>query len=770
MRFTVLLLIFIGLIIGAIAGGAKGAVWGAIIGGILGSMATTSTKKQPPKAAQQPPRPSTPRPSSTPARSAPSTRTRQPLRWVGPNVPLEVKGYQIPGGLVYLQPGAANEFEPSAIGLNLNVATPAVGLESALPYWPAYATISPAQRGTYLQWLAQGRRDNIPAAREFGYLFLFFYGLERRVLLENDYSPEIGHEIANLVTIYAPHGRSKSLPSYFCQLLHFWAHRQGDDRYAELWPWILELKNGVLDEDELQLVLGNIAVKGGTVPAKLAREIAYSDSEAVRSNVTTRSPEEFARLFDERFAGEFPAGLPVEAVARQVAVAEYRPASAVLREAVGTNALKARTVQATIPGPARQKLISLWNTTCTDLLGYMRAKAKSTGKTIDLATLVAMPEEFRRQHAGELVGALEQLLAGAAQEDGLCFIAAGPLFSFFGEAERETYTLSQSRKMAAGLSALGWSLEPDPNLHGVTLSADSEVVLFREVAGKVSSEFLGHCGLVQLSAAIAGADGNFDLRESETLSLLIENASVGEPEKIRLRAWNALLGRNLDNAPGGITKVTKAVPKEKAQAVAHVLCRIASADGIVTKNEERALQRIFKNLGLTTEMEAELKQYLAGFNEVTVTTSDTEPSETGETIPPRPVTEPKFTINRERLQQLKAETAEVIHILSVAMADSEMDPATSAMGLAEATAPITIQVTVPSWCATLKPTYAPLTIDLVARESWTRAEFDVLARAHHLIAGAAYDAINEWSDEALGDFLLTGEDPVHINRDLVPPS
>lgn len=706
---------------------------------------------------------------AAPSTPRPTTRSVQPLRWVGPNTPVEIRSWKIPGGLFYLQPGATNQFEPSAIGVNLNVATPAIGAASALPYWPAYATITPAQRGTYLEWMARGRRDDNPQTREFGYLFLFFYGLERRVLIEEDYCPEIGHEIANLVVIYSPYGRSKSLQSYFCQLLHFWAHRQGEERYGELWPWILDLTNSVLDEDELALVLGNLAARGKNAPAKLAREIAYNDPAAIRSNVTTRSPEEFARLFDQRFTLEFPNGLPVEGSSKRVVAAEYRPASAALRDAIGTPALTAHTIKAIIPEPARVKLIELWNSSCNDLLSYMRAKAKSVGKSVDLGTLVAMPEEFRKRHASNLAAGLEQILASAAQEDGYHFITAGPLFSYFGEANRPKYTPSQSRQMATGLGALGWLLEPDPNMHGGSLSSDSEVVLFRGTPGGISPEFLGHCGLVQLAASIAGADGHFDLRESETISLLIENAAVQETEKIRLRAWNALLSRNLDNAPAGITKVTKAVPIEKAQAVAQVLCRIASADGIVTKNEERALQRIFKSLGLTREMEMEFKRYLAGFDEVAVATGESESGATGEAIPPRPGTQPKFTINRERLQQLTAETAEVIHILSVAMADAEHEP-TASTATTPTQAPRPVQIVVPDWCATLKSAYVPITIDLIKRESWTRVEFDALAREHHVMAGAAYDAINEWSDEALGDFLLTGDDPVQINREVLPPS
>ena len=46
---------------------------------------------------------------------------------------------------------------------------------------PHYAHMTPAQRGTWLRWLAGGRRDtNV----DLSYVLLYFYGLERRLLID----------------------------------------------------------------------------------------------------------------------------------------------------------------------------------------------------------------------------------------------------------------------------------------------------------------------------------------------------------------------------------------------------------------------------------------------------------------------------------------------------------------------------------------------------------------------------------------------------------
>ncbi|MBX3737347.1 MAG: TerB N-terminal domain-containing protein [Candidatus Didemnitutus sp.] len=696
------------------------------------------------------------------------------MRWLPANTSIDLHSHTLPSGLIYVQGGACDIFEPSAINVDLEVSSPKSALGLELPYWPAYAFITPAQRGAYLEWLANGRRDANPATRNFGYLFLFFYGLERRVLIEKDYAPEIGHEIANLVTLYAPHGRSKSLPSYFCQLLHFWAHRQGESRYAELWPWILGLEQGVVDEDELHLILGNLATRGERAPAEVAREIAYHDPDAVRSNVTTRSPEDFRRMFGERFAAEFPHGLALQPGSRPVRI-RYRPASSALRDPADSGELDAITQFAEIPAAERTRLVALWNECCRSLLGYMRAKARAVGKSVDLATLAALPSELRRSEAAGPAAQLAEFLTTAAKDGDFHFSTAAPLFAFFGEAARDTYTLTQSRNLAAALDTLGWQIEPDPRHHSASLAAEQEIVLFRGADASLSPDFLGHCGAVQLAVFIAGADGSFDLRENEVISLLVDHSSVSVHERGRLRAWTALLNRNQDSAPASVTKIAKAVPAEKAQAVAQMLCRIASADGIVTKTEDRALQRIFKALGLSAALQDEFERYLAGFGEAQVTTA--EPEEPGEPIPGATPATSTFTIDRERLRQLTAETREVIHILSVAMAEAEptatAEPSNPPTGVApdypsRVPPAALVAAAIPAWCATLPPMYAPLLVRLVAQsDPWPRAEFDAAARAANVMPDAAYSAINEWADDTLGDFLLVGEDPVELQRELL---
>ena len=89
-------------------------------------------------------------------------------------------------------------------------------------YWPSYSEISADARGAYISWLAQGKND--PNA-DLGYVFLFFYGLERRILIDyqqgmvgDEEVRTIRCEVELLLSIYGK--RSASVRNYFSNFLN----------------------------------------------------------------------------------------------------------------------------------------------------------------------------------------------------------------------------------------------------------------------------------------------------------------------------------------------------------------------------------------------------------------------------------------------------------------------------------------------------------------------------------------------------------------------
>lgn len=88
--------------------------------------------------------------------------------------------------LLYIKGGTLSNYkeslkmEPSLIDLSLPIDTTDILQEDAeedIGYYPSYAGLSPKQRYIYLKWL-QNIDDPIP----IGYVFIFYYGLERQLL------------------------------------------------------------------------------------------------------------------------------------------------------------------------------------------------------------------------------------------------------------------------------------------------------------------------------------------------------------------------------------------------------------------------------------------------------------------------------------------------------------------------------------------------------------------------------------------------------------
>ena len=103
--------------------------------------------------------------------------------WVPPGQIVRVGGCPIAGGLLYVGRELA---APRGGGPDPALIDPGLGVDHRAPdyagvhmgYWPSYSMIAPACRAAYLQWLADGRHA---LNAYIGYVFLYFYGLERRL-------------------------------------------------------------------------------------------------------------------------------------------------------------------------------------------------------------------------------------------------------------------------------------------------------------------------------------------------------------------------------------------------------------------------------------------------------------------------------------------------------------------------------------------------------------------------------------------------------------
>ena len=148
----------------------------------------------------------------------PQPKNKEPGKWVQPGQTVKIGKHEIQGGLFYsggrLMGLDGYTAESSLIDSTLKVDSKSPDYSGDnMGYWPSYGHISSSSRAAYIEWLASDRND--PDCY-IGYVFLYFYGIERRLLVDGSDIPTseritLVDELHRLKRIY---GTNRSFNGY----------------------------------------------------------------------------------------------------------------------------------------------------------------------------------------------------------------------------------------------------------------------------------------------------------------------------------------------------------------------------------------------------------------------------------------------------------------------------------------------------------------------------------------------------------------------------
>ncbi|MDR2572207.1 MAG: TerB N-terminal domain-containing protein [Oscillospiraceae bacterium] len=93
------------------------------------------------------------------------------------NYKIPIKEYEIVFGPIKML--FSSDIEPSLIDLELPISETKEATSSKMDYYPSYRQMLPEQRTAYLNWLC-----DITQPVDIGYVYVFYYGLERYLLTE----------------------------------------------------------------------------------------------------------------------------------------------------------------------------------------------------------------------------------------------------------------------------------------------------------------------------------------------------------------------------------------------------------------------------------------------------------------------------------------------------------------------------------------------------------------------------------------------------------
>lgn len=694
-----------------------------------------------------------------------SATTGQSGRWVPLGAAVEVRGRELGGG-IYVGTslrGSGMSAVSDWRGIEPALVDPRLRTDDSRPdrlgatmdYWPAYAEMASGARAAYLDWLAAGR----PAGAYIGYPFLFFAGIERRVLVDAQSDgaaraevPALLGEVERLLHLYADNHSFRGYATGFLAVARIMYLTESID---EIEP--PQERNGWQLPVEIQLVVGTMVEQGRPVPAEWALAWVRTHPEIWLRTPAQRCPNEFSELFVRRYRERHGEGLRVRRPQRRMTLS-YRPASGSFGGPIEVTAANLPDIShSTAP---TTKLAAIADEVTESLSAYSRYVGRTEDRD-SLAAIALLPPELIEAHQSRDVTAMVQTLEERLGPASSAVVLVGELIASWPTSSTAKMAKKEAASLAKLLEARGYGLEPDARMSPLNLANHEHAVVWRleaaEAAADVTTAFGAATAVLRLGVTLAQADGEVSPSELARLEHHLEHTlHLTAHERRRLGAhlqW--LIAEPLGQA--GLKRHLAELEPEQREAIGRLLIAVAAADGRLHPREMAALARAYKALGLDpSAVHSDLHTFAAGDEPVPILGPD--PDLDDRAVPAPPVqadAAPQITLDRARIARVLRSTEEVGAVLTAVFADDagelapsdEPDPADDD----EAT------------IGGLDAAHSELVRRVATQPIWARAEFEALAEALGLMPDGAIEAVNDIAFEATGEPLLEGEEELEVN-------
>ncbi len=677
--------------------------------------------------------------------------------WVPRNQTVTIKGYEISGGMLYVGKNLPavcewHGIEPALIDPSLTVDKKHLDRPEAIGYWPSYSEINYTNRAAHLKWLAEGRAD--PNA-DISYVFLFFYGLERRALADaaghdearNDL-PAIKAEVTRLVSVY---GDNASFRGYASRFLSFVSRESLLDDEIGTPP---ETTQGGYDlHAALRVPIGRMARDGVGLPSDWALAWLRNAQDLNLRTPGQRCADEFDKLFLIEYRRRFPKGMKLKNCRRRIQMS-YHPASSSFSGQL-SQAYDLPDVTSLV-GP-KGKLQDLANWCSDELDSYSRWLGRNPAKEGDLAAAALLPADLLVHDAPrQLIDLKARVEQGLADESFAVMGARDVLEVWLPDDGSK-----QSKKMAVEgvrlLGRVGIGVEPDVRFGGRRLSNGEEVVVFRLSEGDTevaSPQYGAATGLMQLATMVSAADGEIS-EDEETLlkDYVAQGLQLADSEQKRLSAHLQWLLRNPPSGTG-LKRRMQVIPITQREAVGRFLVSVAWADGHVNPDEVKSLTKIYKTLGLNAGLvHQHIHDVRSAGDGGPVTVVAADKVKTYKIPLERPA---GVELDRDKIAAMQKESLEVSRIIGEIFEDEDEHVVQQPVPQEESADTI----------RGLDKKHSQLLVRLGRQSSWARSDYETLVEDIGLFPDGALEILNETAYDVCDESLTDGEDPIVINQEV----
>ena len=556
---------------------------------------------------------------------------------------------------------------------SLPVATGDVGAGSdGLSYYPAYNRLLPAARRAYLLWLASGKND--PNAN-IGYVFLYFYGLERRLILDRS-TTEHDTLVAEVGRLNGLYGGNYSLASYSRRLLD-------GARLIKPVPKFYDEPPPQETRDfevplTVRLAVGQLISEGKSVPVEWMFAWLIADPNTRLRTPATRARKEFEELFRIRFAEKYPQGMKITPPKPRLKHS-YRASSGSFVVDLSKSVGDLPDVAGLTAPTNRMREIA---EPCIEALdSYSRLLGRQPEARGSFRAISLLPPELARRIEGDEVRKL-RLEIDETLANGPKLVEVRELLSRINGSPPTLFGKSALQACADALAYFEIGVAPDPRTAFQLPKADQPIVLFKlpqKRAGAAADQEPYRHALLFLSFAayVAHADGVVSPAKREWLETFVQTSEgLDEAARVRLDAnvrWLLAVPPEL----GPLRARLMALPAGERHELGVVALSVACAGGAIDPAEIKALQRIYKAIGLDEDRVLnDIHTFMSGIvppsDPVTIGIGGLQAHGYALPKPPAPSPPERFQLDPARVQQISESTRRVSEILAKVFANDEI--------------------------------------------------------------------------------------------------
>lgn len=673
------------------------------------------------------------------------------VRWYKADEVTTVAGRKI-GGNVYIGSIADKEYWKAEysgiIDPDLPVATTGADKPGqSVNHWPNYCEISSQARAAYLDWLASSRNDRRIG---IGYVFMYFYGLERRFFLDHpddEEKEQLINEVYRLISMYGGNYSVQQYLGAFLDVAQILTDPDNTNRFR-FEQHAYELPFG------LRYAMGKMIKERTRLNAYWVFQWYVSHPETRLDDIAKREFREFRALFTELFNERHPNGIQVK-IPRKYLQLKYRSASTAfdidLTELIGdipdvSGMLRPLTIAREIAEKAVKALQR-----------YSQFLTRYPDKRNSIESYTYLPRILWKILPRT---ELENLRLWANH-----IIKSGGFVPVAQVIERvegfRPYGLTSEIliKVTDTLARLSIGMAPDPRFALRSPKIDEPVVLFQlsdgtTLVNKVSDLYLQTLITIAIGSFVANSEEKASDSERDWLQSEIQKADLSGVEKDRLYAnlkWLLTVEPDLRL----LSRKMSEVPKNTHQGLAHIALSVATVDGAIGPGKIKAVEKLYKAMKLPVEnIYSDLHQLTARAEPVLVRSASEEVSDS--MIPSPPDLEDGIFLNRRRIATIEAETLYTSSILREIFYDDSIEseffdePNEDADELEG-----------------LDPKHGAFVRELLKRPHWIDSDFAQLVQQFQLMQDGAMETVNEWSYRHFDDALIEEYDGFVINQDVV---